>query len=239
LSSGVKGASAPVSVIGKVSENKKWWERHALTIAVLLPCGPQADRGRSCRAARLQRSRALYILARPGGLPHSSASQSPHPKNVLFSGSFRGLCDLIRLASSLCRYDEAAVHSNHAATTSASSPSTIEIEISLACVIGEATAMAAIAIAVALDERRQGRISSTIKQQGGDLIAALYNLRQKCAGDFDAIAREYGKRALVARYIQAKGKLNVSCPPFTEEMADEMTSWPLDALHKVIAAEMN
>jgi hypothetical protein len=124
-----------------------------------------------------------------------------------------------------------------AATTLA--PSTIEIEISLACVIGEATAMAAIAIAVALDERRQGRVSPTIKQQGGDLIAALYNLRQKCAGDFDTIARDYGKRALVARYAQAKGKLNGSCPPFSEEIAAEMVSWPLDALHKVIAAEMN
>ena len=133
-------------------------------------------------------------------------------------------------------FRERAVHPDHAATPA---PSTIEIEISLACVIGEATATAAIVIAVALDERRQGRVSPTIKQQGGDLIAALYNLRQKCAGDFDIIAREYGKRALAARYIQAKGKLNGSCPPFTEEMADEMVSWPLDTLHKVIATEMN
>jgi hypothetical protein len=128
------------------------------------------------------------------------------------------------------------VHPNHAIIPA---PSTVEIEISLACVIGEAVAAAAITIAAGLDERRNGGLTPQTKSRGGDLIAVLFNLHQKCAGDFDTIAREYGKRALHARYIQAKGKMNGSCPPFTDEMADEMVSWPLDTLYKVIAAEMN
>jgi len=105
--------------------------------------------------------------------------------------------------------------------------------------IGRITATAAITIAVALDERRHGRVSLTIKQQGGDLIAALYALHQARPDDFFDVARREGKAALRERYTQAKGKLNGSCPPLTDEMAAEMVDWPLDTLGKVIAAEMN
>lgn len=117
----------------------------------------------------------------------------------------------------------------------------VEVEISLPAVIGETVAAAAITIAVALDERRNGGLRPETRQRGGDLVAALFNLHQKCAGDFDfdAVAREYGKRALHTRYTQLKRKLNGSCPPFNDEMAAEMVSWPLDTLHKVIAAELN
>jgi len=92
---------------------------------------------------------------------------------------------------------------------------------------------------VALDERRHGRVSLTIKQQGGDLIAALYALHRARPDDFFDVARREGKAALRERYTQAKGKLNGSCPPLTDEMAAEMVDWPLDTLGKVIAAEMN
>jgi hypothetical protein len=132
------------------------------------------------------------------------------------------------------------VQHNHAAITLAPS-STVEIELSLPVVIGETVAMAASVIAAGLDERANGGLRPETRQRGGDLVAALFNLHQKCAGafDFDFVAREYGKRALHVRYAQAKSKMNGSCPPFTEEMAAEMVNWPLDALYKVIAAEMN
>jgi hypothetical protein len=132
------------------------------------------------------------------------------------------------------------VQHNHVSSTLASS-ATVEVEISLPIVIGETVAMAASVIAAGLEERRNGGLTSKTRQRGGDLVAALFSLHQKCAGefDFDTVAREYGKLALRARYTQAKGKLNGSCPPFTEEMAAEMVNWPLDALYKVIAAEMN
>jgi hypothetical protein len=132
------------------------------------------------------------------------------------------------------------VHINHASSTLASS-ATVEVEISLPVVIGEVTATAAIMIAVALDERANGGLTLKTRQRGGDLVAALYQLHQKCAGDFSFfdVAREQGKRALHARYAQAKGKFNGSCPPFTEEMAEEMVSWPLDTLNRVIATEMS
>jgi hypothetical protein len=131
------------------------------------------------------------------------------------------------------------VQQNHAAITPA--PSTVEIELSLPVVIGETVAMAAIVIAAGLEERGNGGLTSKTRQRGGDLVAALYQLQQKCAGDFDfdSVAREYGKRALHMRYAQAKSKMNGSCPPFTDEAAAEMVNWPLDALYKVIAAEAN
>jgi hypothetical protein len=116
--------------------------------------------------------------------------------------------------------------------------SAIEIELPLECIVGEVVALAAIAIAVALDERRHGGLALRTKQQGADLLSQLYALRQACSS-FDAIACEHGKRALRERYAQLKGKLNGGCPPFTEEMAAEMVSWPLDALHKITAAELN
>jgi hypothetical protein len=135
------------------------------------------------------------------------------------------------------------VSHNHAFSTLA--PFSVEIEISLACVIGEAVATAALTIAAGLDERRNGGLTLQTKSRCGDLIAALFSLHQKCAGDFDfyTVAHEYGKRALHARYIQAKSKMNGSCPQLSDamcaEMADAMVEWPLEALREVIAAEMN
>jgi hypothetical protein len=129
------------------------------------------------------------------------------------------------------------VLNNHAILAPAS---TVEVEISLPAVIGEVTATAAIVIAVALNERANGGLTLKTRQRGGDLVAALYQLHQKCAGEFDFfdVARDQGKRALHVRYVQAKG--NGSCPPpFNDAMAEEMVSWPLDTLNRIIAAEMN
>jgi hypothetical protein len=124
------------------------------------------------------------------------------------------------------------------ASVPARSSNVIEIELPLDCVIGEVVALAAIAIGQALAERGNGGLTPRTKQQGADLIAQLYALRQACPS-FDAIARGHGMRALCERYAQLKGKLNGGCPPFTEEMAEEIVSWPLDTLYRMIAAEMN
>jgi len=65
---------------------------------------------------------------------------------------------------------------------------------------------------------------------GGDLIAQLYALRQYMVGtwDFDAMAREYGKRVLRERYDD-----------LTDAALDELVSWPLDLLAKVVRSQMN
>jgi hypothetical protein len=130
------------------------------------------------------------------------------------------------------------VHINHATSTLAPS---IEVEISLPVVIGETIAAAAIAIAKGLDERANGGLTSRTKEYAGDLVAALFSLHRRCAGEFNfgTVAREYGKLALRARYTQLKRKLNGSCPELTDEALDEMVSWPLDTLRQVIEAELN
>jgi hypothetical protein len=130
------------------------------------------------------------------------------------------------------------VHPNHAIVSFESAPSTAS-DLSIECLIGEVVAVASIVIAVALDERRNGGLTGRTKLQGADLIAQLYTLRQTCPDTFDVIARREGKRALHARYAQAKGKMNGSCPPFSEAIADTMVNWPLNALADIIRAEMN
>jgi hypothetical protein len=131
------------------------------------------------------------------------------------------------------------VHTNHAVIPASSS--TVEIEISLPVVIGETVAMAAITIAKGLEERGNGGLTARTKGYAGDLVAALFNLHQRCAGEFDFFdaAREFGKLALRARYTQLKRKLNGSCPELADEALDEMVSWPLDSLRKVIDAELH
>jgi len=125
------------------------------------------------------------------------------------------------------------------ASPPARSSNVIEIgPLPLDCIIGEVVALAAIAIGQALAERGNGGLTSRTKQQGSDLLAQLYALKQACPS-FDAIARGHGKRALCERYAQLKGKLNGGCPPFTEAMAGEMVEWPLAALNRIIAAEAN
>jgi hypothetical protein len=130
------------------------------------------------------------------------------------------------------------VQHNHATVTLTPAPSTAS-DLSIENLIGEVVAVASIVITVALDEKINGGLTGRTKSQGADLIAQLYSLRQACPDNFDAIARAEGRRALAARYAQAKGKMNGSCPPFTEAIADTMVNWPLNALADIIRAEMN
>ena len=127
---------------------------------------------------------------------------------------------------------------NHATVTLAHTPSTAS-DLSIECLIGEVTALASCAIACALYEKSNGGLTLRTKSQGADLIAQLYSLRQACPDTFYTIARREGKRALAARYAQAKAKFNGGSPPFSEEIATEMISWPLNALADIVRAEMN
>ena len=107
--------------------------------------------------------------------------------------------------------------------------------------IGEIVAAAVAVIAVGLDERSNGGLRPRTKLAGGDLIAQLYTLRQACTGelDFDATARECGKRALAARYVELKREL---CEPYTkltDAVLDELVSWPLDILGQVVRSQLN
>jgi hypothetical protein len=135
------------------------------------------------------------------------------------------------------RFDEAAVHTNHASSTFASP--TIEVEISYERAVGEVVALAACAMGLALSERANGGLRPLTKQHGTNLLEQLYTLRQARPDIFDAVARREGTRVLHARYAQLKGRLNGSCPPFNETMANEMIEWPIAALHRIVAAEMN
>ena len=79
-------------------------------------------------------------------------------------------------------------------------------------------------------EYQDGGLRAETKLYGGDLIARLYSLRQYMVGywDFDAMARTYGKRVLRERYDD-----------LTDAALDELVSWPLDLLAKVVRSQMN
>jgi hypothetical protein len=64
----------------------------------------------------------------------------------------------------------------------------------------------------------------------GDLVAHPYSLRQFTIGylDFDATARAYGKQVLRERYDDV-----------SDVVLDELVSWPLDILAKVVRSQMN
>ena len=96
--------------------------------------------------------------------------------------------------------------------------------------IGELVADACGAIAMALREYQDGGLRAKTKLHGGDLIARLYSLRQYMVGywDFDAMARTYGKRVLRERYDD-----------LSDAALDELVSWPLDLLAKVVRSQMN
>ena len=95
---------------------------------------------------------------------------------------------------------------------------------------GRLVADACGAIAMALREYQDGGLRAETKLHGGDLIARLYSLRQYMVGywDFDAMARTYGKRVLRERYDD-----------LSDAALDELVSWPLDLLAKVVRSQMN
>jgi hypothetical protein len=132
-------------------------------------------------------------------------------------------------------------HPTPAVDSLASIPSTTAP--SLESAIGEVMLLASAAVAQALYERsRDGRVSARTSQQGADLIALLHTLRQVCIDeglDFDHIARESGKFTIVRRWDQLK---HVPDRPYIELTAatlDEMISWPLALLAKVVRARMH
>ena len=97
-------------------------------------------------------------------------------------------------------------------------------------VIGEVVAAAARAIVRALMEYQNGGARPATTRHGGDLIAQLYALRQATIEqlDFDAMARTYGKRVLREHYADV-----------SDAALDELVSWPLDILAKVVRSQMN
>jgi hypothetical protein len=64
--------------------------------------------------------------------------------------------------------------------------------------IGQTVAGAAAALVVALDEARDGGVTSGTRQQGGELVAELVRLRNFMVGrfDFETAARTHGPRVL-------------------------------------------
>jgi hypothetical protein len=135
-------------------------------------------------------------------------------------------------------------HPTPANITLAPAPSTATAKSasSLEQLIGELVAAAVAVISVGLDERANGGLRPKTKLAGGDLIAQLFTLRQACAGelDFDVVAREYGKRAIAARYAAAiRGLPDAPQGELTDAMLDEMVSWPLDMLAGVVRSQLN
>jgi hypothetical protein len=114
---------------------------------------------------------------------------------------------------------------------------------SLESAIGEAMLLASAAIAQAIYERGStGRVGTETSRQGTELLVQLYTLRRVCIDeglDFDHIARSQGKRAIVRRWDQLK---HVPDRPYIELTAvtlDEMVSWPLALLAKIIRTRMH
>jgi hypothetical protein len=110
--------------------------------------------------------------------------------------------------------------------------------------IGEIVAAAVAVTAVGLDERSNGGLRQKTRLTGGDLIAQLYALREVYlaepgALDFNRVAREHGKRAIVAHYAAATRELGHPVAELTDVMLDEMVSWPLDILGQVVRSQSN
>src|SRR5262249_17028593 len=113
---------------------------------------------------------------------------------------------------------------------------------SLAELIGETVLLAAAAIAQALHERGNGGLSDWTRQQGSDLIAQLYVLQRACTDeglDFDRVAREFGRRAIVRRWDQLKHAPDRPNVELTGAMIDELVDWPLSFLNRVVRARMH
>src|SRR5262249_58986510 len=87
-------------------------------------------------------------------------------------------------------------------TVLAPARSTDDSQPSLEHAIGELVAQVAAALAAGLREIQRGKLSSSTKARGGDLIAGLFALRQVMIGtwDFDGICRQHGPAALPHPY---------------------------------------
>jgi hypothetical protein len=87
-----------------------------------------------------------------------------------------------------------------------------------------------------LDWAEHGGLRRETKVRGGDIIAQLYDMKLFATGslDFDATAREYGKRAL-REFITTQP----DAPVISEAQIDQWVEMPLDILAKVVAARVH
>jgi hypothetical protein len=114
-----------------------------------------------------------------------------------------------------------------APATTSENPPTIERRI------GGKVAQLAGTIAYALWERENGAISPETRSHGGELICELVKWKMLLP-EFDALAREHGRRALFERY-----GCMVSTVTLSESTLDEMIEQALAALTKVVKAKTN
>jgi len=91
---------------------------------------------------------------------------------------------------------------NPIVTPHAPAPSTDDPTPTLEHSIGELVAQAAVMLAAGLREIQRGKLSSSTKARGGDLIAGLFALRQVMIGtwDFDGICCQHGTAILREQY---------------------------------------
>jgi hypothetical protein len=87
-----------------------------------------------------------------------------------------------------------------------------------------------------VDWTEHGGLRRETRIRGGDLIAQLYDWKLFASGslDFDATAREYGKRAL-REFIATQPH----APVISETQIDQWVEMPLDILSKVVAARVH
>jgi hypothetical protein len=87
-----------------------------------------------------------------------------------------------------------------------------------------------------VDWAEHGGLRRETKVRGGDIIAQLYDMKLFATGslDFEATAREYGKRAL-REFIATQP----DAPVIAEAQIEEWVEMPLDILSKVVAARIH
>jgi len=113
---------------------------------------------------------------------------------------------------------------------------------SLAELIGETVLLASAAIAQAVHERGRGGLTIRTRRIAEDLIVQLYALQRACVSEgvnFDALARSHGQRAIVRRYAELRHLPDAPDVELTDVMVNEMISWPLDFLNKIVRARMH
>jgi hypothetical protein len=103
-------------------------------------------------------------------------------------------------------------------------------------IVGEWVAVAAGAIGLGMMERIDGGLRRETKVRGGDAIAELYQLRLFVCGapDFETVARKWGKVVLRERLARLPDR-----PVSTEAQLDEVISWVLSILDKVVRARVH
>src|SRR5262249_26276070 len=126
-------------------------------------------------------------------VPFPSHYPAP-PNSITFSGAFPD--------AHHCAAEGHAVDLAPVDTVLAPARSTDDSQPSLEHAIGELVAQVAAALAAGLRAIQRGKLSSSTKARGGDLIAGLFALRQVMIGtwDFDGICRQHGAAVLREQY---------------------------------------